>query len=62
MFEEIGWGNAMRYILTGDEINAEEAYRLGLVQAITEPGNNSTKPLNLPLKFPNRSFGSTGCA
>ncbi|MBW6463432.1 MAG: crotonase/enoyl-CoA hydratase family protein [Bacillota bacterium] len=36
--EEIGWANAMRYLLTGDEISAEEAYRLGLVQELTEPG------------------------
>ena len=32
-----GWGNAMRYLLTGDEFNAEEAYRLGLVQDVVEP-------------------------
>ncbi|TAL39339.1 MAG: crotonase/enoyl-CoA hydratase family protein [Spirochaetes bacterium] len=37
LFEEIGWGNAMRYLLTGDEINATEAYRLGLVQEVVEP-------------------------
>lgn len=38
LFEEIGWGNAMRYLLTGDEMNAQEAYRLGLVQELVEPG------------------------
>jgi enoyl-CoA hydratase/carnithine racemase len=37
LFEEIGWGNAMRYLLTGDEINSAEAYRLGLVQEVVEP-------------------------
>src|SRR5258708_6948807 len=26
---EAGWGNAMRYMLTGDHWNAEEAYRIG---------------------------------
>jgi enoyl-CoA hydratase/carnithine racemase len=31
---EVGWGNAMRYILTGDHWDAEEAYRMGEVQAI----------------------------
>lgn len=31
-----GWGNAMRYMLTGDDFNAEEAYRMGLVQEIVE--------------------------
>ncbi|MGE5415298.1 MAG: crotonase/enoyl-CoA hydratase family protein [Acidobacteriota bacterium] len=38
MFQEIGWGNAMRYLLTGDEMPASEAYRLGLVQELVEPG------------------------
>lgn len=36
--KEIGWANAMRYMLTGDEMSAAEAYRLGLVQHLTEPG------------------------
>jgi enoyl-CoA hydratase/carnithine racemase len=31
---EVGWGNAMRYVLTGDHWNAEEAYRMGEVQEI----------------------------
>ena len=35
---EAGWGNAMRYLLTGDEFDAAEAYRIGLVQEIVEPG------------------------
>lgn len=38
LFQEIGWGNAMRYLLTGDEITGDEACRLGLVQELTEPG------------------------
>src|SRR5690348_4534286 len=29
--QEIGWGNAMRILLTGDEFSAAEAYRVGLV-------------------------------
>jgi len=37
MIQEAGWGNAMRYLLTGDEISAEEALRIGLVQEIVEP-------------------------
>lgn len=35
LFQEIGWGNAMRYLLTGDEVPAKEAFRLGLVQELT---------------------------
>lgn len=31
-----GWGNAMRYLLTGDRFDAEEAYRMGLVQELTD--------------------------
>ncbi len=37
LFQEIGWGNAMRYLLTGDEMSGAEALRLGLVQELTEP-------------------------
>lgn len=33
-----GWGNAMRYILTGDLFDAEEAYRIGLVQEVVDDG------------------------
>ncbi len=31
---EVGWGNAMRYILTGDHWSAREAYRMGAVQEV----------------------------
>ena len=31
---EVGWGNAMRYVLTGDHWGAQEAYRMGEVQEI----------------------------
>jgi enoyl-CoA hydratase len=31
---EVGWGNAMRYMLTGDHWSAEEALRMGVVQEI----------------------------
>ena len=33
-----GWGNAMRYILTGDPFGADEAYRMGLVQEVVDDG------------------------
>lgn len=39
MPQRFGWGNAMRYLLTGDEFDAEEAYRVGLVQEVAEPGH-----------------------
>jgi enoyl-CoA hydratase/carnithine racemase len=31
---EAGWGNAMRYMLTGDHWTAEDAYRMGILQEI----------------------------
>lgn len=35
---DCGWGNAMRYLLTGDEFDAAEALRIGLVQEVVQPG------------------------
>ncbi|UVE16203.1 crotonase/enoyl-CoA hydratase family protein [Pseudomonas sp. LS44] len=34
MHQVAGWGNAMRWLLTGDEFDAHEAYRMGLVQEV----------------------------
>jgi enoyl-CoA hydratase/carnithine racemase len=34
LHQSAGWGNAMRWLLTGDEFDAHEAYRLGLVQEV----------------------------
>lgn len=38
MVHECGWGNAMRYLLTADEFSAVEALSIGLIQELTEPG------------------------
>lgn len=35
--QRAGWGNAMRFLLTGDEFGAAEACRLGLVQEVVPP-------------------------
>jgi enoyl-CoA hydratase len=32
---EAGWGNAMRYMLTGDHWGADEALRIGVIQQVT---------------------------
>ncbi|MEU5771401.1 crotonase/enoyl-CoA hydratase family protein [Streptomyces asoensis] len=35
---QAGWGNAMRWILTGEEFDAAEAHRIGLVQELADDG------------------------
>jgi enoyl-CoA hydratase len=35
---ECGWGNAMRWLLTGDTFDAVEAHRIGFVQEVVEHG------------------------
>jgi len=45
LHQEIGWGNAMRYVLTGDMLSGPEAYRLGLVQELVEPGQQFDRAL-----------------
>lgn len=43
----VGNGNAARYLLTGDLFDAEEAYRIGFVQAIVERERLMTEALAL---------------
>lgn len=45
MVERAGWGNAMRYLLTGDEFDAEAALRMGFVQEVTEAGQARARAL-----------------
>ena len=42
-----GWGNAMRHLLTGDTFDADEAYRIGLIQEITEPGKQLDRAVEI---------------
>jgi enoyl-CoA hydratase len=44
---EAGWGNAMRWLLTGDEYDAQEAHRIGLVQEVTEPDRQVERAVEL---------------
>jgi enoyl-CoA hydratase len=48
---EAGWGNAMRYMLTGDKWNADEAYRMGLVQEITPAGKQLDRAIEIARKI-----------
>lgn len=43
----IGWGNAMRWILTGDSFDAAEALRVGLVQEVVPHGTQFDRGLEL---------------
>lgn len=47
LVQEIGWGNAQRYLLTGDEFSGAEAYRMGFVQELVEPGQALNKALEI---------------
>ncbi len=47
MVERAGWGNAMRYLLTGDEFDAPTALRLGFIQEIVEPGRQRERAVEL---------------
>lgn len=39
----LGWGNAMRYLLTAEEFGAAEALRIGLVQEVVPFGQHVTR-------------------
>jgi enoyl-CoA hydratase len=43
----VGWGNAMRWILTGDLFDAAEAHRIGLVQEVVPDGTQYDRGLEL---------------
>jgi enoyl-CoA hydratase/carnithine racemase len=45
MVERAGWGNAQRYLLTGDEFGSAEALRLGFVQEVVQAGRQKERAL-----------------
>ena len=47
MVERAGWGNAQRYLLTGDEFGASEALRLGFVQEVVPAGREKERALEI---------------
>jgi len=49
--EEIGWGNAQRYLLTGDEWTAQQAFEWGLVQELVEPGEQFDRAWQIAQKI-----------
>src|SRR5690348_9964063 len=52
---DAGWGNAMRWLLTGDEFDAAEALRIGLVQEVVEPGRQRERAVELAERIATRS-------
>jgi len=51
MTREAGWGNAMRYMLTGEEWGADEARRLGLVQEVVPAGTQLDRAIEIAQKI-----------
>ena len=47
MVERAGWGNAMRYLLTGDRFNASEALRLNFITEIVPKGKDITRAIDI---------------
>jgi enoyl-CoA hydratase len=45
LIERAGWGNAMKWLLTGDEFDSAEALRLGLVQEVVPVGQQFERAL-----------------
>ncbi len=45
--ERGGWGNAMYHLLTADEFDAAEAYRIGLVQEVVPAGTQLDRAIEI---------------
>lgn len=45
--QKLGWGNAMRFLLTAEEFGADEALRIGLVQEVVAPGRHVQRATEL---------------
>lgn len=55
MVQRAGWGNAMRYLLTGDEFDAETALRLNFVQQVVEAGQEVGVANDLAMRIAEQS-------
>lgn len=53
--ERAGLGNALRYLLTGEEFDAETALRLGLVQEVVAPGTQVERAAALARTIANQA-------
>lgn len=50
---EIGWANAQRYLMTGDEWSAADAYRMGMIQQLCEVGEQHNLALDIAKRIAN---------
>jgi enoyl-CoA hydratase/carnithine racemase len=48
---QLGWGNAMRFLLTADEFGADEAYRIGLAQEVVPAGRQRARATEIARKI-----------
>jgi enoyl-CoA hydratase/carnithine racemase len=48
---QLGWGNAMRFLLTAEEFGADEAYRIGLVQEVVPAGRQRARATEIAHKI-----------
>lgn len=53
--EQCGWGNAMKYMLTGEIFTATEALRIGLIQEVVELPKLRERALELAQKIAEQS-------
>lgn len=44
---EVGWANAMRWLLTADEFGAAEAHRIGVVQEVVPHGSQLARAMQI---------------
>src|SRR3989454_3083070 len=52
---DAGWGDAMRWLLTGEEFDAAEAHRIGLVQEVVSPGRQLDRAIQLAVMIAEKS-------
>ena len=45
--QNIGWGNAMRWLLTGEDFTAADAHRTGLIQEVVEDGKQIERAIEI---------------
>ena len=57
--ERAGWGNAMKYLLTGEYFDSNEAYRMNLIQEIVESKYLFTRAIELANLICNTSSSAT---